>query len=477
MVRFHGNYCGPNWSAGKAQASVVSDVVAVDEFDQTCKEHDAAYAIGANLRQADLKFARQNFLKGVKPTIASILVGAQGLARSHDKPQPTSKTLSTSKISNLNRPRSPPRTIQDMSKASSKSSKLAPLQVSNKMKNIRLNAALGKTQKVSRQLTAAPVSFSQRVTMPKPKMSTVNGDAVIKHREYVGTVSGSTTFNCSSYPINPGLNSVFPWLNSIAANYDKYRFRSLKFDYVPAVSSATVGRITLAFNYNAGDSIPVSKQQIFSVAPNEEQAVWCPLSMNVPTISETLYTREYLVQGQDIKTFDIGQLLLATDLCAGSGIIGELYVEYEIAFQKPHPQSLTTSEIYNISTTSVTNIFPSTGGTVYIPPGSWGQSTAANSLQCNLAGRWLICIELSGTVCSDVTLSATSGTITAVSSGAVRIGNPAATKTMSIGVYDIVLDSFIKTATILLTPTATTVNHVMFWASQLDSNTNYSTAM
>lgn len=37
---YHGNYCGPNYSAGKFQTSVAnSDVPAVDAFDETCKRH------------------------------------------------------------------------------------------------------------------------------------------------------------------------------------------------------------------------------------------------------------------------------------------------------------------------------------------------------------------------------------------------------------------------------------------------------
>lgn len=80
-IQYHGNYVGPGWSAGKYQDSVVSDVPAIDEFDKTAKEHDAAYALGQNLKQADLKFASENIGKGVKRTFAGVAVGIQGLLR------------------------------------------------------------------------------------------------------------------------------------------------------------------------------------------------------------------------------------------------------------------------------------------------------------------------------------------------------------------------------------------------------------
>jgi len=84
-MRYHGNYCGPNWSAGKHQGSVVSDVPSVDEFDDTCKIHDAAYATGADLLDADIEFVRQNFGKGVKRTLAATAVGGQAAVRAVDK--------------------------------------------------------------------------------------------------------------------------------------------------------------------------------------------------------------------------------------------------------------------------------------------------------------------------------------------------------------------------------------------------------
>lgn len=469
MVRFHGNYCGPNWSAGEVQPSVVSDVDAIDEFDQTCKEHDAAYATGASLKDADLKFAANNMFRGVKQTIAATLVGAQGLIRSRDKPKPiktTNQKLSTLTLNTR---------FVDMPKT--KQSQPRPSTPRSQMTGARRVQKNGPSQRGASgmQSAVAPVAFSRRVAMEKPRFSTINGETVIRHREYVGTVNNSTTFSATPYALNPGLSNVFPWLTNIAANYDKYRFKSLRFDYVPAVATSTGGRITLAFNYNAGDNTPTSKQQLFSIAPNAEQAVWAELSLPIPVIPETLYTREYLVPGSDIKTFDMGQLIVATDLGSNSNTIGELYVEYECILMKPHPQFVSTTEIYNLTTSSITNLFPSTGGTIYLPNGAWSTSTQANSLTCALSGRWLISYQLSGTGFSDCNLTATSGTITDVGGGETDFNNGPATKHMSIGVYDIVTDATTKTATILLTITGTTAIKFMWWASLLDANTSYST--
>lgn len=79
---FHGNYCGPGWSAGKYQLSVRDPTVpAVDKLDEACMEHDAAYFDGVDLYEADMRFARRTFGRSVKGSIAGLGVGLQGVAR------------------------------------------------------------------------------------------------------------------------------------------------------------------------------------------------------------------------------------------------------------------------------------------------------------------------------------------------------------------------------------------------------------
>lgn len=98
--RYHGNYVGPGWSAGKYQDSVAgSSVPAVDEFDATAKEHDAAYARGQNLKQADYKFYRKNIGKGIKRTAAALAVGLQGYLRSDNSSSQKKKRMASRRSS------------------------------------------------------------------------------------------------------------------------------------------------------------------------------------------------------------------------------------------------------------------------------------------------------------------------------------------------------------------------------------------
>lgn len=85
-MKYHGNYCGPNWSAGKRQPSVAdSDVQPIDDFDASCQQHDRAYALSKDLKGADIKFYKENIGKGLKRSIAALAVGAQSLLRKKRK--------------------------------------------------------------------------------------------------------------------------------------------------------------------------------------------------------------------------------------------------------------------------------------------------------------------------------------------------------------------------------------------------------
>jgi len=82
-VPYHGNYCGPGWSAGVRQASVAGALApAVDAFDETCREHDAAYALGQDVGLADAKFVKSNLGRGVKRSVAAIAVWGNSTYRS-----------------------------------------------------------------------------------------------------------------------------------------------------------------------------------------------------------------------------------------------------------------------------------------------------------------------------------------------------------------------------------------------------------
>ena len=70
MVRIHGNYCGPNWTAGRAIAAsdprVDWSVPCKDKLDCACKAHDrdCAHPKGCS-READSKLIKTAYWIGL----------------------------------------------------------------------------------------------------------------------------------------------------------------------------------------------------------------------------------------------------------------------------------------------------------------------------------------------------------------------------------------------------------------------------
>jgi hypothetical protein len=65
---------------------------------------------------------------------------------------------------------------------------------------------------------------------------------LIRHREYLGEISGSISYDVKrSFEINPGNPDTFPWLSGVAARFQEYRIRGLVFHYIPSSGNAVSG--------------------------------------------------------------------------------------------------------------------------------------------------------------------------------------------------------------------------------------------
>lgn len=174
-----------------------------------------------------------------------------------------------------------------------------------------------------------------------------NGMAnTVCHREYLGDVSGSTTFTGNAYSINPGIGLSFPWLSVVAENYEQYKFHGLIYEFRTTSSeynnaNASLGAVVMATQYNAADAAFSSKQSMenyegaVSGKPSISiiHAVECAPNSNV---LDDLYVRTGAVPaGQDQRLYDIGTFTLATSGQSSSYVIGELWVTYCVELLKP----------------------------------------------------------------------------------------------------------------------------------------------
>jgi hypothetical protein len=240
------------------------------------------------------------------------------------------------------------------------------------------------------------------MTRPIGPQRTAQNRRLISFKEYVQDIAGSVAFSATSFSVQPGLSNLFAWLAAQAVNYQEYRFSRLRFVYETEKASSTSGKVMLAFQPDAGDSSPASKQEMLENQFKAANAVWAPCSLDIP-VGEALGPRRYIRSGSlasnlDIKTYDLGNLLVATQGCADTTAIGELYVEYTIELFTPvvsaAAQAIATT-VAIVAAVSISNaaIF----GTTPTYAGGLNATASGNVITFNRVGRYLVNLTVGGT--------------------------------------------------------------------------------
>jgi hypothetical protein len=242
---------------------------------------------------------------------------------------------------------------------------------------------------------AAPVAINRRIRGTRAQMrssANVNGGLTIQHREYLGELSGSTTFDVSSYEINPGLSTAFPWLSSIAPSFEKYKVTRMSYEYVNIAATSERGRVTMAFDYDVLDENPTSKVELFQYAGASEGAVWSSLNLPVKNIPEK-FTRVGTVSTSDKKTYDAGKLLVGVSNTASTAIVGEIFVNYIIELNTPQPASCPSKDLQIGGVTDKNAIFSNGTGT-YIISGNLNVVRVNNGIEFPLPGVYQVSVNI-----------------------------------------------------------------------------------
>lgn len=185
---------------------------------------------------------------------------------------------------------------------------------------------------------------------PMIKNSMDRGSVIIRHREYVGDIAGTVSFTNRNFPINPGLNGTFPWLSQVAAAFEQYRFRGMIWEFkstsadsvINAQPNVGMGTVVMATQYNSLDPGFTNKIEMenYEYANSSKPAVSfihpveCALNQ---TPNTPLYVRTGAIPADaDERLYDMGNFNVATSgLAADGGVIGELWVTFEIELFKP----------------------------------------------------------------------------------------------------------------------------------------------
>jgi len=171
----------------------------------------------------------------------------------------------------------------------------------------------------------------------------------VRHREYIGDVISSATpgaFKNTSYTLNPGIVDSFPWLSTIAQNFDQwhpngivYSFKSTSSSYSGGASQA-LGVVIIASDYDVTDAAYATKVEMenseFCVSCKSDSSILHPIECaeNERQV-RTLKVRGISTPSDNLQWYDLCNVQVATQGCpVASTNVGELWVSYDITFYK-----------------------------------------------------------------------------------------------------------------------------------------------
>lgn len=189
------------------------------------------------------------------------------------------------------------------------------------------------------------------------------GGMHVKHMEFCGTLDKGTA-TIESYdpvtgakspgsgmilPLNAGEGITFPWLNGVASRFEKYKFKSLKFKFVPSVSKMYGGALAMCPIYDPADTPPRSRRDLYNAEGAVHSPVHQALTLAIPPsrLNRALYVRSThgtLVDANELRLSDLGYITvtlfdldntLATSIQAASVAYGDVFVEYEVELSSP----------------------------------------------------------------------------------------------------------------------------------------------
>jgi hypothetical protein len=238
---------------------------------------------------------------------------------------------------------------------------------------------------------------------------------------------------------------MFPWLSSIATAFEKYRFHSLRFEFVTATATSTTGAVALAPEYDPDDNnYGLTKQQLYMFDGVVRGPLWESLALNFRVPNRQMFTRDHTTIGS-LKWHDPGKLIIDVSSPSVTATIGELWVEYDVSLSIPEfelSKDITAIESTStwLNTSATYHAWPgnghwTTGGVHLYGEGivqPWQDLDSVEScwLKFFVPGEYQIVMEVSGA--TNITNFTASGAITL--SGAVGADDAASLVTFSFNV-------------------------------------------
>jgi hypothetical protein len=247
-----------------------------------------------------------------------------------------------------------------------------------------------------------------------PEFDPNNHTIRVRHREFLGDIIGSTGFSSYEYVINPGEVGTFPWLSKMSGLYTQYTLKGLIFEFVSTSATSlnstntALGTVIMATRYNEYDPSFTSKIEMenhefsSSAKPSCDQIHPVECDPSETPFKVHFVRQSGLSTSQDARLYDWGVFTLATVGMQAAATIGELWVSYDVVFEKPrlNPNAYPNPLHWRISNGPCTSTYPlgvlqrGYGGNLACTvTGSYDQVTFPDYVQ---SGRFLVMVLWTG---------------------------------------------------------------------------------
>lgn len=176
-----------------------------------------------------------------------------------------------------------------------------------------------------------------------------HGAVTVRHREYIQDISSGTTAlpAAQEFIISPRDATTFPWLSTIARNFEQWIPLGIVFEFVSTAgsaingTSAALGDVNFATQYNSAAPLFINKSQLLnhfyssSAATNANlmHAVECSPD-DTPILPRYLDTEDFKIP-TDPRLDALGIFQYIGTGSPGAYICGQLWITYEIVLLKP----------------------------------------------------------------------------------------------------------------------------------------------
>jgi hypothetical protein len=199
---------------------------------------------------------------------------------------------------------------------------------------------------VSRILGFGDYTVTRNTLKGAPMFGKGSRNIRIRHREFIGDMLSSTTFDNNSFYINPGNQTLFPWLSGIAQSYQQYKIHGMVFCFNTTSATAlnstntALGTVMMATNYDVTEEAYVSKAELmssyFSTSGKPSESLMHAIECNPKERPvDVLFIDHGGEAVGDRPMFDHGRFQFATAGMQATATIGELWVSYDIELMKP----------------------------------------------------------------------------------------------------------------------------------------------